>query len=153
LKDVHIKKGNKQVDKKLLQESFDRIAPDIQAFSLHFYQRLFAHDASARELFTRKAVAVHLSFDEALHNQARSFANTLTTFVISIEQGTNIANQLSNLGHRHSQEGATSEHYKNIGIVLLECLEEYLGDFFTSAVSQTWKQAYEILSIQMQANA
>jgi hemoglobin-like flavoprotein len=123
----------------LVQTTFRRVEPMLEAAAVMFYDRLFELNPSLRQMF-------HTSRED----QARKLAQALTVVVRSIDRPDQLRGAVEALGRRHAGYGVRDEHYATVGSALLWTLEKGLGDAFTPDVEQAWTTAYLWLATIMQ---
>jgi hemoglobin-like flavoprotein len=123
----------------LVQTTFRRVEPMLEAAAVMFYDRLFELNPSLRQMF-------HTSRED----QARKLAQALTVVVRSIDRPDQLRGAVEALGRRHAGYGVRDEHYATVGSARLWTLEKGLGDAFTPDVEQAWTTAYLWLATIMQ---
>lgn len=99
----------------LVQHSFERVRPMLDAAALLFYERLFALDPSLRSLFRTSREA-----------QAQKLAQALTVVVKGLEQPSQLRGAIEALGRRHAGYGVRHDHYATVGDALIWTLEQGL---------------------------
>ena len=123
------------VDVELLETSFDLIAPRGQELVDRFYDRLFETAPGTRPLFE--------TVD--MDTQKSSLLAILITLRESLRDLSVIAPDLEELGARHVEYGARSEHYPVVGAVLLETMAEMGGSAWTPEYTSAWAEAYNVV--------
>jgi len=111
----------------LVQATLDRLMNAEARFAENFYRRLFEAAPDVRQLF-RKDLAV----------QGQMLTHMLEGVVYATVRPKNLALGLTALGRRHSEYGVTPRHYEIVRPILLECIEEILGDRCTRPVADAW---------------
>jgi len=127
---------------RLVQQSFEHVAPIADAAAALFYRRLFALDPSLRALFPGD-----------LQEQQRKLMTMLGVAVRGLDHLETIVPAVQKLGERHRDYGVTDGHYATVGAALLWTLGEGLGERFTPEVRAAWASAYALLSDTMRAPA
>ena len=127
---------------RLVQESFEHVAPIAGTAADLFYQRLFELDPSLRPMFK-----------EDLQPQKAKLMQTLTAVVRWLHQIEKLIPVVEDLGRRHVGYGVRDEHYQTVGAALLWTLEQGLGDLYTAEVAEAWIAAYTLLTGVMQKAA
>lgn len=120
---------------KLLNESFDKVAPIADEAAAMFYARLF-----------EVAPAVKPMFQGDMQRQGQMLMSTIAMVVKNIQTPDKIAAPVQRLGQRHNAYGALPEHYPVVGEVLLWTLKNGIGPSFTQEHHDAWAQAYKMLS-------
>ena len=127
----------------LLQESFEKVKPQADAFVDAFYTNLFFMYPTAKPLFA------HTNMDK----QKKMLLDSL---VLTVENLTNpdvLTEKLQGLGARHVKYGALPEHYPLVGNALLATFEQFLGKDWTEEVKQAWVEAYGAITDLMLSGA
>jgi hemoglobin-like flavoprotein len=127
---------------KLVQESFDKVAPISEQAAVIFYDRLFEVAPSVRAMFPAD-----------MTEQRRKLMATLAVVVNGLSDLESILPAASALATRHVSYGARPEHYPVVGGVLLWTLEKGLGEAWTPEVAAAWTAAYGTLSSYMISQA
>ena len=123
----------------LLEQSFEQVKPNADAFVASFYDTLFSDYPAAKPLFAHTNMA----------NQKKMLLNSLVFTVENLRQPESLATVLKGLGSRHVQYGALPEHYPLVGMTLLKTFEVYLGEQWTPEVKQAWVDAYAAITALM----
>lgn len=119
---------------KLVQSSFEKVAPIAPQAADLFYGRLFEIAPEVRKLFP-----------EDISEQKSKLMSMLTTAVTNLHQVEKIIPAVQDLGRRHVQYGVTNDQYKPVGEALIWTLEKGLGDDFTPDVKAAWIATYTTL--------
>jgi len=119
---------------KLVQDSFQKVAPIADQASDLFYGRLFEIAPEVRPLFP-----------EDMSEQKGKLMGMLSTAVGNLHQVETIIPAVQDLGRRHVGYGVTAEQYKPVGEALIWTLEQGLGDDFTPEVKDAWVTTYTTL--------
>lgn len=127
---------------RLIQESFDTVAPLGTAVAEIFYGRLFQLDPSLRQMFKPD-----------MQTQHQQLMAMLSIVVKGLTRLDVLVPQVSELGRRHAGYGVQPSHYDTVGAALLGTLEQGLGDGFTDEVREAWTEAYGVLAQTMMAGA
>jgi nitric oxide dioxygenase len=120
----------------LLEQSFEQIKPNADAFVASFYSTLFSDYPAAKPLFAHTNMA----------NQEKMLLGSLAFAVENLRQPELLATTLSGLGARHVKYGALPEHYPLVGMTLLKTFESYLGEQWIPEVKQAWIDAYDAIT-------
>ena len=129
----------------LVRNSFQRfttLQPIASAAAAIFYAKLFATDPSLRPLFKGD-----------MAEQGERLMTMISNGVTMLDRADALLPVLRQLGARHVRYGVRDEHYSIVGGVLVETLEQALGDSFTSEVREAWVTAYGLISKTMQEGA
>ncbi|MBE9032493.1 globin [filamentous cyanobacterium LEGE 11480] len=120
----------------LLEQSFEKVKPQAEAFAASFYDTLFTDAPAAKPLFA------HVSIEE----QAGKLLKSLVFVVNNLRNSEALVGALEGLGARHVKYGALPEHYPLVGAALLKTFESYLGADWTPDVKQAWVDAYGVIT-------
>ena len=123
------------MDIRLVQESFTKVAPIAETAADLFYDRLFELDGDLRPLF-----------HSDLQEQGRLLMKMVGTAVDHLTDLDTLVPIVQRLGARHKVYGVDPSHYDTVGQALLWTLEQGLGDHFTPEVASAWANAYGLLS-------
>jgi hemoglobin-like flavoprotein len=127
---------------KIVQETFETVAPAADAVAALFYERLFVLDPSLRVLFKGDARA-----------QGQKLMSTLALVVRGLNRPEQILPAVRQLGVRHVSYGIEPSDYETVGEALLWTLGQGLGAGFTDDVRSAWGAAYTMLAELMQEAA
>ena len=126
---------------KMVQESFEKVAPIAEAAAQIFYARLFELDPSLTKLFRGD-----------IKQQGERLMQMIATAVRGLSRPESLVPVLQSLGRRHAGYGVMDAHYDTVGKALLWTLERGLGPAFTPPVRDAWAAAYKLMSgVMMQA--
>jgi methyl-accepting chemotaxis protein len=125
-------------DKKLIQESFKKVAALGPAVPKLFYERLFELDPSLERLFRG-------DMDE----QGAKLMDMLSSAVLLLDRPEKLVPALEALAKRHLDYGVEDEHYGTVGRALLDTLKKGLGDDFSPPVRSAWTSLYGVISSTM----
>lgn len=123
---------------RLVQTTWEKIAPISETAATLFYTRLFELDPSLRPLFTSD-----------LREQGAKLMTMLQMIVKGLDCPAALVEKACGLGRRHIAYGVKDEHYATVGAALLWTLEQGLGVEFTPKVSAAWSAAYGFLAETM----
>lgn len=123
---------------KLVQTSFEKVAPIAPQAADIFYDRLFEIAPEVRKMFP-----------EDMSDQKGRLMSMLSTAVTNLHQVEQIIPAVEDLGRRHVGYGVKDEHYKPVGEALIFTLEKGLGDDFTPEVKDAWVTTYTTLQSVM----
>ena len=126
----------------VIRRTFARLAaaPDVTAFA--FYRNLFTLAPEVRRLFHT---------DIAL--QSRKLMQMLQTIVDGLDQPAALSVTLEELGARHAGYGVQPVHYSQVGMALLQTLDQTLGPECTPEVREAWGAVHGWISETMQSGA
>jgi hemoglobin-like flavoprotein len=125
-------------EKKLVQESFTKVAPIAEQAAALFYQNLFAMDPALKPLFKGD-----------MAEQGKKLMKMIATAVNGLDRLDAIVPAVQDLARRHVAYGVKPQHYDTVGAALLQTLEQGLGAAFTPAVKQAWTTVYVLLATTM----
>ena len=120
----------------LLEQSFEKIKPEADAFVEGFYDNLFTDNPEAKPLFEHT-------------DMKKQKAMLLQALVFTVENLRNpdaLSSALKGMGARHVKYGALPAHYPLVGGALLKTFEQKLGSEWTEEVKQAWVAAYGAIS-------
>ena len=116
----------------LLENSFEKVKPQADAFVVSFYDNLFTANPEAKPLFDTTDMPA----------QQKKLLASLVLVVENLRKPDVLSDALKGLGAKHVQYGALPEHYPLVGGALLQTFEQYLGESWTPDVKQAWVDAY-----------
>jgi len=123
---------------RLVQESFEKVAPLGEKVAEIFYKELFAIEPSLQKMFKGD-----------IKEQGRKLITTLAIVVRSLHMPDQIVGPAQTLAKRHVQYGVQPIHYTYVGNALLRTLKTGLGDQFAGELRDAWIEAYGLLSSVM----
>jgi hemoglobin-like flavoprotein len=126
-----------------LEESFDLVAPQGDELMRTFYDRLFETAPAVRPLFEKVD----------MDGQRQALLNMLVVLRESLRDLDDIAPDLEDLGERHVEYGAQSEHYPVVGEVLIGAMAEVAGDKWKPEYTAAWQEAYGVVQNVMLSGA
>lgn len=127
--------------KKLVQESWEKVVPIADTAADLFYSRLFEIDPELKMLFK------HSDMKE----QKVKLLQMLGLAVRGLDNLEQLIPAVENLGRRHVGYGVKDSHYDTVGDALLWTLEKGLGEDFTPEVLDAWTQTYMVLASVMKS--
>ena len=127
------------VQKTLVQDTFDSIAPIADDAAALFYRRLFELDPSLRAMFRGD-----------MAEQRRKLMNMIGAAVRGLNRLEQLVPVVQDLGRKHVGYGVEDRHYDTVGAALLWTLEKGLGSAFTPEVKEAWAAVYGLLASTMQ---
>lgn len=125
----------------IAQRSFERLRPDVEAFSRTFYARLFEMDP-----------ALEILFPADLEAQRSKLIAMLDRLVAHLSDYDALLAESQALGDRHVGYGTRPHHYVEVGAALIWALEQHLGPDFTPDVRDSWREIYDLLFRAMTEN-
>lgn len=131
------------VDVETLEESFDLVAPQGDELMKVFYDRLFDTAPAVKPLFA----------DVDMDHQREALLNMLIVLRESLRDLDDIVPDLEDLGARHVQYGAHTEHYPVVGEVLIGSMAEIAGDAWKPEYTAAWQEAYGVVQDVMLSGA
>ena len=120
---------------KLVQDSFQKVAPIATQAGDLFYTRLFEIAPEVRPLFPGDIAP-----------QRDKLLKMLSTAVTNLHQVEMIIPAVQDLGKRHVGYGVKDGHYDKVGEALIWTLEKGLGEAFTPPVKDAWVATYGTLA-------
>ena len=126
--------------KRLVQNSFEQVAPISELAASIFYDRLFELNPRLRQLFKGD-----------LQEQGRKLMQMLGVVVKGLDRLDELIGAAQALGRRHVAYGVKDQDYETVGAALLWTLGKGLGAAFTPDVKAAWMAAYKLLSATMKS--
>jgi hemoglobin-like flavoprotein len=121
-----------------IRDSYDRLAPRIDAVVDRFYTNLFELHPPVRALFPSDMTRQRAHFAAAVAVVARN-ADRLEMLEMPLME----------LGAQHMRLGVTPEHYPAVRDALISALAEALGDHWTPRLKADWLAALNYVIITM----
>ncbi len=125
--------------KKLVQETWEKVVPIVETAAELFYGRLFEIDPELKPLFKQTD----------MKEQKMKLLQMLGMAVKGLDNLEQLVPAVENLGRRHVGYGVKDSHYDTVGDALLWTLEKGLGEAFTPEVMEAWTQTYITLATVM----
>ena len=126
----------------LVQQSFSKIIPIMDAAAKLFYDKLFELHPPFRAIFK-----------DNMEEQGRKLMMTLQFAIASLNNLDQLIPALEALGRRHIDYGVQDKDYAIVAAALLWTLEKGLGPDFTPPVKEAWASVYEALASTMKRAA
>jgi hemoglobin-like flavoprotein len=126
--------------KRLVQNSFEQVAPIAEVAAGLFYDRLFELNPALRPLFKGD-----------LGEQGRKLMQMIGTVVKGLDRFDELIPAAQALGKRHVGYGVRDEDYETVGAALLWTLGKGLGAAFTQEVKEAWTAAYGAITTAMKS--
>ncbi len=128
--------------KRLVQQSFIKVAPIADQAAALFYAKLFTLDPSLKPLFKGD-----------MAEQGKKLMRMIGMAVNGLDNLDKLVPVVEDLGRRHVPYGVKADHYDTVGAALLYTLQEGLGSQFTPAVKDAWAAVYGVLASTMKRAA
>lgn len=119
----------------LVKKTWSQVSGNPDAVAELFYGKLFATAPQVRPLFP-----------EDMKEQGAKLMQMLAVAVANLDRLGDVRPALVALAERHVDYGTVPEHYPVVGQVLLDTLDEGLGEDFTPEVRAAWAEVYGKLS-------
>jgi nitric oxide dioxygenase len=126
----------------LVKRSWSAILPRRKEVCGTFYRRLFEVYPEVQPLFKGD-----------MARQTNLFVTMINTVISALDNPRPVRPLLQTLGARHADYGVSAEDYQKFEAVLLDTLEQALGDEFTADTRTAWRSVYEKLAGTMRAGA
>jgi hemoglobin-like flavoprotein len=126
----------------LIQQSFEKVAPQAEMVATIFYESLFSLEPSLR-----------LMFPEDLTEQKKKLMTMLGMAIKSLTKPDVLVPVLEDLGRRHAHYNVREEHYETVGAALISTLSRGLGAEFTSEIRAAWIEMYGFVAATMKRAA
>lgn len=123
----------------ILEDSFQLITPRAEEFVHAFYGNLFLGHPEVVPLFE----------GADMEEQQKKLLAALTLTINSVRKLDVLVPVLQDLGAKHEGYGVRAEHYPIVGGILLQTLEQFLGDAWTDEVASAWTEAYAVIQSVM----
>jgi serine/threonine protein kinase/pimeloyl-ACP methyl ester carboxylesterase len=121
-------------DRVAVGASFARIRSRMNAFTVAFYERLFALAPGLRKLFP-----------DDLGPQRDKLAQSLELAVSALPDATRFATLLEDLGERHRDLGIAEEHFAPFERALLETTGAFDEEFFDDDLAAAWQRTFVLM--------
>ncbi|CAN5766435.1 hypothetical protein BH11GEM2_BH11GEM2_10820 [soil metagenome] len=128
---------------RLIRESWTALQPAGDELVAGFYERLFASNPDLARLFTPTRMS----------EQRVKFAAMLSEIVRVLDEPELLVSEVAESGRRHVGYGVHDRDYDDVGAALLWTIGRALGDAFTPAVRDAWREAYVLLAAVMKRAA
>ncbi len=123
---------------KLVQDSFEQVAPIADQAAELFYGRLF-----------EIAPEVKPMFKSDMSQQGKKLMTMIGVAVRGLDDIEKIVPAVKHLGVRHVEYGVKEEHFAPVGAALLWTLEQGLGEAWNEELHTAWATTYGVLSTTM----
>lgn len=120
----------------LLEASFAKIKPNLDAFSATFYNNLFAFYPELKPLFAKADLA----------SQEKKLITSLAIIIENLRNPQELTLALKSLGAYHHEVGTIAEHYPLVGQALIETFAGYLGSEWNPQTERAWLDAYNFIA-------
>ncbi|RLP91678.1 globin domain-containing protein [Micromonospora sp. CV4] len=127
---------------RLLKESWTLVEEDRDRLSGHFYARLFLLDPALRQLFPVQ-----------MTGQGDRLLEAIITAIHTVDDPESFDEFLRALGRDHRKYHVDEQHYKTMGVALLDALRSTAGDGWNLEYDQAWTDAYAAISAKMLSGA
>ena len=128
--------------KKLVKDSWAKVAPIKEAAADLFYNRLFENYPEVKPYFKGD-----------MKEQGRKLMAMITAAVNGLDNLEELIEPIKDLGQRHVSYGVKKEDYEKVGNSLLWTLEQGLKDGFTPDVKEAWAVTYTAITDLMKQGA
>lgn len=120
---------------RLVQATWQQLAPEAAGTARHFYARLFELDPTLGRLFPGD-----------VSGRANRFAEAVVRIVGALDEADALLPALELIGRRHADDGVLGVDYDTVARALLDTLAHALGDDFTPAVRDAWSEIYATIT-------
>ena len=125
---------------RLVEESWERLAPEGPALARAFYARLFELDPRIEDLFVLTE----------MESQGEKFLAMVGELILLLKEPERFEKALVASGRRHRGYGVVPEHYRTVGEALLWAIESGTGPELTDETREAWAEAYTRMAFLMQ---
>lgn len=133
---------SRDLDARLVKESFGPLLAMGPAAMEYFYARLFIANPEMRSLFPT-----------TMTRQRESMLGALTQLVSRLDSRPGCTEMLAKLGRDHRKFGVTTRHYDAFFAALRCCAEHYAGGTWTAATGAAWDRTLHYFSVTMREAA
>lgn len=126
------------MDVGVIERSFGQVAPHADAVVSRFYDSLFGQYPRTRGLFKGP-----------IDEQKQHLIAALVTIVQSLRKPGELSAYLKMLGGRHVAYGVAAGDYAIVGRMLIESMQQTLGDAWDPAWTPEWEEAYAAVASLM----
>ncbi|MFC7645873.1 globin domain-containing protein [Streptosporangium lutulentum] len=123
------------MDAQALKDSWHLVARSGDQVPLFFYSTLFLMHPETRDMFPVSMAA-----------QRDRLVSALGRIVSNVDRVDEAVPLIQQLGRDHRKFAVVAGHYPAVGHALLATLQHFLGDRWTPALANDWKQAYELIA-------
>jgi hemoglobin-like flavoprotein len=123
---------------RLVQRSFEQLAPVAPQAASLFYRNLFRLDPGLAPMFRGDMV-----------QQGEKLMAMIKAAVAMLDDPARLLPALKKLGARHVGYGVQEAHYATVGAALIMTLEEGLGAAFSARVRAAWTECYTLIARTM----
>ncbi|WP_295894305.1 globin family protein [uncultured Vibrio sp.] len=130
------------IEKKLIQDSFAKVAPIADKAAEIFYGKLFEYDPALKRLFKGD-----------MKSQGRKLMNTLGVAVKGLDDLESLVPVLQSIAVKHVTYGVKVDDYTPVGNALLYALKTGLGSDFDTQTRNAWVKIYSTIATVMRSAA
>ena len=98
------------------------------------------------EILFSKYPKVKSLFKDAPEDQYMRLAEILSAYAVNIEKIDRLKPALIVIAKRHTEVGIKAAHYPMIGMVLMQAIEDTLGEKATVVFMDAWREAYQVIA-------
>jgi len=113
-----------------IQQSWQEIMPQSDAFVALLYKKLFQQHPELESLFIRN-----------MGMQGRKLMSMYGSAIEYLDNPDKMLPPLLAAGQRHVQYGVASSDYNKVNAVLIDTLQEFLGERFDDNLKHDWQEA------------
>ncbi len=124
------------LDVKILEDSFNLLAPRAEELVEKFYATLFKQHPAVIPMFKNT---------EPKEQQKKLLA-ALKLVVANLRKPDVLGDALKGLGSKHQGYGAAPEHYQAVAATLISVMKEMAGDAWTSQIQSAWEHALNTIA-------
>jgi hemoglobin-like flavoprotein len=122
----------------LVQKSWAKVLPNVDAVGDLFYNNLFELDPELKKLFKGDIKA-----------QGKKLMQMISVAVSKLRNLDTLVPALQELGARHVDYNVEAPHYDTVASALVKTLGEGLGDEFTDELKAAWVEVYGLIAKTM----
>ena len=119
----------------MVQKSWAKVIPSVDAVGQIFYDNLFEMDPKLRSMFKGDVKA-----------QSRKLMQMVSIAVSKLRSLDALVPVLQDLGVKHIEYGVQPAHYDTVAAALLKTLDAGLGDAFTPQLKAAWVDVYSLVA-------
>ena len=120
----------------LLEQTFEMLAPQGEKLVERFYEELFKRYPKVKGLF----------LNTTTEKQQTKLLAALKLVVSNLRNQDVLVKALTEMGERHKKYGVQPEHYEAVTSTLLDVMEEFAGEAWTTTIADAWKSALDLVS-------
>jgi len=118
----------------IIKSTAELVTSNDTEISKRMYEILFLKYPHTKDLFKNSSEAQYMKL-----------AEILSLYAVNIDKIERLKPALEVIANVHISSGVKPSHYTMIGMVLMEAMEEVLGDKATLEFMDAWREAYQVI--------